>query len=451
MPKPHSTATLKTLPPDQQKQIITWLKTGSQAAALQHIQQDFGLQSSPAALSRFYAWWHIANPLDQLHAFLREYRELQPDPALLRPSMDQLTDLALNQLPVTAYQQQDVRLLGQFIHLSNEVAKAKRQQAQYELDYRLTYYRFLQEVKDRQILDAGVAKEDQELDEWKRQCAQSDQRWDENHQPPPPPSTNPAASPEPKPSGPSSPNPSPPPQHQKPSRRSKPSKPAEPSSDSDPFSSALSDAIMAANQEPPITPAADPMTPPPATPQPEIPTSESPAPNSEIPHSESPAPNPEISKSELCTSNSEVPPSALHTPNSEASNSAAPTLREPNPETFLALLEEAGQYLERIEQGLRRRDYRPNYQHVSDQLLGCIGRMRALLRPLLPQRRNWPGPGPNPGDLDDIVLEAYKLAWRLDRGLHNRDTSPHLSVLLVPVVAELRGPLYQLIQQMESQ
>ena len=73
MKKPRSDATLKTLSPDRQKQVITWLNTGSQAHALKQIKQHFGLCTSPSALTRFYAWWHAANPLCQLNRLLRQY------------------------------------------------------------------------------------------------------------------------------------------------------------------------------------------------------------------------------------------------------------------------------------------------------------------------------------------------------------------------------------------
>ncbi len=59
MNKPRSDATLKTLPDDQQHQIITWLKAGSLAQTLQHIRDELKIRTSRSALSRFYHWWQI--------------------------------------------------------------------------------------------------------------------------------------------------------------------------------------------------------------------------------------------------------------------------------------------------------------------------------------------------------------------------------------------------------
>ncbi len=71
--KPRCDATLLTLQPDQQKQVIAWLQTGSQANTIKIVRRHFGRRTSSPALSRFYARWHAADLQCQLTQFLQKY------------------------------------------------------------------------------------------------------------------------------------------------------------------------------------------------------------------------------------------------------------------------------------------------------------------------------------------------------------------------------------------
>lgn len=71
--KPRCDATLLTLRPDQQKQVIAWLQTGSQANTIKLVRRHFGRRTSSPALSRFYARWHAADLQSQLSQFLQKH------------------------------------------------------------------------------------------------------------------------------------------------------------------------------------------------------------------------------------------------------------------------------------------------------------------------------------------------------------------------------------------
>src|SRR5271169_5782502 len=92
---PHSDSVLKNLHPDHQHTIIHLLKNNSHTETIQYLEKQFGIHTSPAALSRFFAWWHVSNPLDQLNEIILAFKEQEPDPALLKIKLDYLCQAAL--------------------------------------------------------------------------------------------------------------------------------------------------------------------------------------------------------------------------------------------------------------------------------------------------------------------------------------------------------------------
>lgn len=59
--KPRPDSNLKTLPSDQQAEIITRLKAkgGSYKAVVQWLRDEWDVDTSEGALSSFWSWWHL--------------------------------------------------------------------------------------------------------------------------------------------------------------------------------------------------------------------------------------------------------------------------------------------------------------------------------------------------------------------------------------------------------
>ncbi len=134
------------------------------------------------------------------------------------------------------------------------------------------------------------------------------------------------------------------------------------------------------------------------------------------------------------------------------------------------LLDQVWKALDRIEYGLRRRDYRPNYVNSSNQLLQNLSLIRHQLTPVLIETHRLQGrlphspfgrlpsddppllpPSPPPGTPDieqlyDLLNAAGVLSIKLDQGLRNPDTSHHLTPRLVPLVPQIRSHLAQFTQ-----
>ena len=180
-----SPSPLKTLPSDQQKQIITWLKTSSQSDTLKLIQEQFGISTSPAALSRFFAWWHVVNPLDQLNEFILAFKEEEPDPALLRIKLDYLRRMAVTKLTLKAYHDGDVNLLKTVSDIDDHKRLTDLKVAQFAEDQQRYRHKLQQDAQDRQAAAELAAQAEKKADgEWEK-------FMDANPTPPPPPTVMP--------------------------------------------------------------------------------------------------------------------------------------------------------------------------------------------------------------------------------------------------------------------
>ena len=81
--KPRSDSPLRSLPDDDQTQVIAWLSQGSQANARRQIKAAYGFEPSDAALSGFWSWYHVRRQLARnestTQALVAELAQENPD------------------------------------------------------------------------------------------------------------------------------------------------------------------------------------------------------------------------------------------------------------------------------------------------------------------------------------------------------------------------------------
>jgi hypothetical protein len=105
--KPRIDSHLKILPAARQKQIIDLLNSSSQTEALLAIKCEYNIDTSLAALSRFYAWWHLRHPFEQLEAFAAEAMEQSTNAATLSSNAEILQQTAFAVFGLQALKERD--------------------------------------------------------------------------------------------------------------------------------------------------------------------------------------------------------------------------------------------------------------------------------------------------------------------------------------------------------
>jgi hypothetical protein len=88
--KPNPKARLKTLPEERQGEIIGMMRTRSHREARAELLKD-GLETSEAALSEFWSWWHLRQRFNQVSQFSEQMVELlkQEEPTLSSEALEQ--------------------------------------------------------------------------------------------------------------------------------------------------------------------------------------------------------------------------------------------------------------------------------------------------------------------------------------------------------------------------
>ncbi len=103
-----------------------------------------------------------------------------------------------------------------------------------------------------------------------------------------------------------------------------------------------------------------------------------------------------------------------------------------------------------LERALGNGEYRSNYRNVSDKLREHLWAIRSHIAAVTVASRHTTAQRPaNSLDLNlvfSLADEASRLAYRFDVGLRHPDQRPHLNRPLIPILQQIRGPLYQLTQ-----
>lgn len=73
--KARGDSKLKTLSPDKQKLIIEWMQSGTRDQARRKCAGELGVETSGAALSEFYSWWHLGRQLTTAAEFANSVKE----------------------------------------------------------------------------------------------------------------------------------------------------------------------------------------------------------------------------------------------------------------------------------------------------------------------------------------------------------------------------------------
>jgi hypothetical protein len=71
--KPRGDSRLKTLPEQDQLQVMAWLRANTQARVVELVQGKFGFSTNSASLSEFYSWWHFSRRLEQVRESATEF------------------------------------------------------------------------------------------------------------------------------------------------------------------------------------------------------------------------------------------------------------------------------------------------------------------------------------------------------------------------------------------
>jgi len=105
MKKPRADSHLKTLPPERQRTIIDALQTRKLAEVRADLRQD-GIETSSAALSEFWAWWHLREQFQDAESSVQTLCKLLKDQ---RPDMpeEQLADYGQQVFSLLALKQQE--------------------------------------------------------------------------------------------------------------------------------------------------------------------------------------------------------------------------------------------------------------------------------------------------------------------------------------------------------
>lgn len=73
--KARGDSKLKTLPPEKQKEIVSWLDSMTQEETIKRVRKEFGVLVSSSCLSRFYQWFHLSRTLEEAASFADRLRE----------------------------------------------------------------------------------------------------------------------------------------------------------------------------------------------------------------------------------------------------------------------------------------------------------------------------------------------------------------------------------------
>jgi hypothetical protein len=68
--KTRADAKLKTLPESRQTQLAAWLRVHPQKKVRELVKTEWGLDTSGAALTHFYSWWHGRRRLEETASFV---------------------------------------------------------------------------------------------------------------------------------------------------------------------------------------------------------------------------------------------------------------------------------------------------------------------------------------------------------------------------------------------
>lgn len=67
--KPRGDSKLKTLPEDQQRKVIEWIKAKRLDEVVKLVKAELGVETSRSSLSEFYTWFHMARRLEDYKSF----------------------------------------------------------------------------------------------------------------------------------------------------------------------------------------------------------------------------------------------------------------------------------------------------------------------------------------------------------------------------------------------
>ena len=164
MHTPDADSVLKNLDPDNQHAIIHHLKNGSVSQTILYLEKQFGIHTTPDALSRFFAWWHVSTPLDQLNQVIIAFKELEPDPALLKIKLDYLCQIALSRFMQKALEAEDISLLKTVCAIRTNMQLADLKVARFIEDQQRYRHKLRQEAEDRRATAELYAQEQEKED-----------------------------------------------------------------------------------------------------------------------------------------------------------------------------------------------------------------------------------------------------------------------------------------------
>jgi hypothetical protein len=134
MKKPRSDSKLKTLPKAAQAKIAAWLDADSQDDVIARIRKDYGVSTSPAALSDFYQWFHLTAQLQEAASFADQLkRDLATIPGLKLDS-DQLAKAAQVAFELQALKTKDAKLFIGLRHIRQNQEQLSFERQRFEFD-----------------------------------------------------------------------------------------------------------------------------------------------------------------------------------------------------------------------------------------------------------------------------------------------------------------------------
>ena len=110
MKKPRGDSKLKTLPKADQAKLASWLDQESQSAVIARVKKDFSIDTSPAALTDFYQWFHLTAQLQEAAGFADQLKRDLKDIPGLKLDSDQISKAAQVAFEIQAMKNKDGKL-----------------------------------------------------------------------------------------------------------------------------------------------------------------------------------------------------------------------------------------------------------------------------------------------------------------------------------------------------